>query len=311
MTIVISSSRVWTSLTAGTNTPMFREFISTWTGMFSASGWIDTNASGSVDPTTIDAPSATNTHPAYQVWRFDDDLHHNGYPVYVKIEYGVESTIRTPSIMVSSGFWHNGSGSICPSALGVGCTPRIQATIDASGFNNTVQYTHRMCCISGSDLVALIADPAIDQSTRTSMFAVERIKDAGGNSTAEGVVVQTTLLGGSVGFRQTYFEYGPNSASQTPPTETIPNYILARASGVYNNDLTVGLLIPMLSASFGYPSRMAGFVQTASLAQGITHQLTLFNTSSTYYVSPSPSAEFADVHGRPLATGFRYIVRHE
>jgi hypothetical protein len=320
MTVVISSSRLWNDgFTPANNTTRFREFISSWTGMLSQSGWVNTNASGSVDPTTVNAPASSNTYPGYQVWRFDDNLHHNGYPVYVKVEYGVETEYRNPSIVVSSGFWHNGSGSICPGGLGIGCTPRIGSAIRGFGLiNNAIQYTHKLCCISGSDLVAFVADSTTGSFTATVMFSVERIKDTNGNSTTNGVVVQTTSRGGTDAspndnFRQTYFEYGPNSASQTPPTETIPNYIIAGASGIYNNDLTIGMLIPVLSASFGYPSRMAGFVQSGVLTPGTTHQLTLFNTSSTYYVSDNLSAQTAAIHGRSASAtnSYRYIIRYE
>ena len=319
MTVVVSSSRIWKNNSAAANTPSFREFISTWTGMFSQGGWVNTNASGSVDPLTVSASNAATAYPAYQVWRFDDYLHHSGYPVYVKIEYGNSADVDNSSVGISSGFWHNGSGSICPGGGEIGCSPRIATVID--GFSlvtgTDLQFTHKLCCISGSDMVALIGDTTTASFVATVMFSVERTKDTNGNPTTDGVVVCTTGRPSATGttgtYSQTYFTYGPNSASQTPQIETIPNYLVAQSSGIYNNDLTVGLLIPMLTSSFGYPSRMAGFVPSFTLTPGTTHELMLFNTASTYYVSTNTSPTQTTMHGRNASAtnSYRYIIRHE
>ena len=319
MTVVVSSSRLFKNNTANANTPAFREFISTWTGMFLEGGWVNTNASGSINPLTVSASNTATSYQGYQVWRFDDYLHHNGYPVYVKVEYGNSGDVDNPSVGISSGFWHNGSGSICPGGGEIGCSPRIATVIDGFGLvtGTDLQFTHKLCCISGSDMVALIGDTTTASFVATVMFSVERTKDTNGNTTTDGVVLCTTGRPSSTAtagtYSQTYFDYGPNSASQTPPIETIPNYLVAAASGIYNNDLTVGLLIPMLTSSFGYPSRMVGFVPSFTLTPGSTHQLTLFNTSSTYYVSTNTSAATTGMHGRSTTTtlNYRYIIRHE
>lgn len=313
MATIVSSSRIpWSDPGSG-NTPAFREFVGVLTEMFSASGWINTNAVGSINPSTVDSPNY-NTIAGYQVWRFNDTLHNSGYPVYVKTEYaagtqpywwgGVANTI----LYITVGFQHDGSGSIATgNVVGVGSTPRI-GVLNAGG-ENSVYYSHRMCGISGGDLVGIVADTYSDVACT---FHVERTKDINGNATTEGVVVSGIDKYYNA-YRQSYLLYGPDSGSQTPPLETAPTYILAARSGVYDNNLTIGFHIPLLSSSFGYPSRMLGYINGNTLANGVTHLIPLYNTSSLYYVSSNTYANNTSVRGRNGSeTGtFRYIIRYE
>ena len=173
MTVIVTSSFMASgSVTA--NTGNFRDFVSTWTTMFSQSGWVNTNASGSINPATVSA-SAAGGISGYQVWAFNDSLHNSGYPVYVKIEYGTPgATTQRTGFWISAGFTHDGSGSINPTrADGVGSTPRgsgiaIEVTTNTS-------YTHRLCCISSSDAVGMVASTL---SNGAGVFTVERTKDA-------------------------------------------------------------------------------------------------------------------------------------
>lgn len=309
MTTFVTQSRILWSSTPSNNTDQFREFINAMTYLFSASGWINTNAVGSIDSVTVGPPGGLGVISGYQVWAFNDQLHYSGYPVYVKVEYGSGDSTGRNTLYVSIGFQHNGSGSIATGdVIGVGSTQRIVIS-NVGGAGSTATYTHRMCCISGSDLVTIIAD---DYANAGCPLVVERTKDVNGNATTEGVfIIGYNQTAGQ--YRESFLWYGPNSASQTPPLETAPTYILAARSGVYQNNLTVGFLLPMLSSSFGYPSRMLGYINGNTLANGVTHLIPTYGTSSLYYVSPNTFANTIGVRGRNASEGgtFRYIIRYE
>lgn len=313
MTLIVTSVVVpGDPSTLSNNNTSFRSFVTSWTTIFSQSGWINTNASGSIN-TSSTAASTVGGISGYQVWRFNDELHNSGYPVYIKIEYGNPGTAWD-----EAGFWinvgpmHNGSGSISPTgANGVGSTPRgvgVTATGDGTGAGGASR-TVRTSCISGSDFVGILGENS--NSAEASFFCVERTKDINGNPTNEGIVVMHTNASKN-NFRSSYWGYNYTS-NHNPTQETYPNYILSRRYAIHDSNLTIGMLIPMVASSFGYPSRMLGLVQQSGLASQSAHQLNLFGTSSTYWVSSVNTANNTTLQGRASggAFNFRWIMRYE
>lgn len=330
MTVIVTQSLFSSASVLASNNVAFRDFVSTWTNVFSASGWINNNASGSINPSTVNAVS-NNTIAGYQVWGFNDTLHNNGYPVYVKVEYGCgadqQSRNTNCGLWLQAGFMHNGSGSINPTGVnGVGSTPRGSGFFARGANNATVRRSIRFCCISGSDAVGLMGDDSANDpggGTVMGAFSVERTKDANGNSTNEGIVVSymqgptynpSSDAGGRFASSHIFYKY--NTASYVPVEESIPNYILSNGHGAYANNVTLGMFIPILSSSFGYPSRMLGIVNGSSLTQNATHTMTLFGTSSTYFISNNTAPNDINTSqrgaGRADTTGnFRFIMRYE
>lgn len=256
MTLVVTQSLVNWSTTVANNTTAFREFITRMTDVFSLAGWVNTNASGSINPTTVNAVSANNI-AGYQVWRFNDTLHNNGYPVFVKVEYGSGpgnfSINYQAGLWLSAGFRHDGTASISVTGInGVGSTPRGTGVLIQG--DQTVRRTIRFCCISGSDSAAIIGE---ENNNGAVAFSVERTKDANGNSTNEGVVVSYFNNIWIENFRSSHMLYSYNTASFTPVEETSPNYILSNGHAMYNTDVTLGMLIPIISSSYGYPSAVS------------------------------------------------------
>lgn len=312
MTINVTQSLMNWSNTVSSNTTNFREFVSRWTDLFSLSGWVNTNASGSIDTASV-AATGNNVIAGYQVWRFNDTLHNNGFPVYVKVEYGggavSSGTNSSAGLWLSVGFRHDGTASISQTGVnGVGSTPR-GVGIYVIGDPST-RRTLRLCCISGSDTVGIMGEDST--STNNSAFSVERTKDINGNSTNEGVVVSYMNTHGGW-FRTSHMLYSYSTSSYVPVEDTIPNYILSNGHASYGNDVTLGMFIPILSSSFGYPSRMLGIVNGSSLTQNTTHILNLFGTSSVYFIhsSAGPNGSGGN-RGRSDDSGnFRWIMRYE
>ena len=147
----------------------------------------------------------------------------------------------------------------------------------------------------------------------TGVVSLERTKDINGQSTNEGIVVN--ILNGLTsnnGFTNTSHLLYSYNTSYVVPTEDVANYILSNGHVVANNNLTIGFLIPVISSSFGYPSRMLGIVQSSSLASGISHTLNLFGTQSVYYVSTATSINTTVTRNRrDTAATYRWIMRYE
>lgn len=318
MTLVVTQSLVNWSNTVGNNTTHFREFVTRMTDVFSLAGWVNTNASGSIDPATVNAVG-NGTIAGYQVWRFNDTLHNNGYPVFIKVEYGSAAATSVSinyqaGLWFSAGFRHDGTASISVTGVnGVGSTPRGTGVLIQG--DQTNRRTIRFCCISGSDAAGVIGE---ENNNGAVAFSVERTKDANGNSTNEGVVVSYFNNNWIENFRSSHMLYSYNTASFTPVEETSPNYILSNGHAMYNTDVTLGMLIPVISSSYGYPSRMLGLVNGASFVQNTTHIMTLFGTSSTYWISSNGApnetgAAAGGVRGgrRDASGNFRWIMRYE
>ena len=294
------------------NTPSFRNFVSAWSSMFSQSGWVNMEVSGTVNPTVVEAV-AGGFEAGYQVWRFDDVLHYSGYPVYVRVGYG-SYQLQKASLSFQVGFNQNNSGSVGTGVNGIGSTPSIR--IFTENGSNGVLYNHRMCCISGSDLVAIMAD---NQTNAAPAFCVERTKNTYGQSTTDGIVIYTATPFGTTGegWRQSSLMYNQNLSIVQPGVETLPTYLIgSNQAGAINNTITVGMFIPMLSSSFGYPSRMLGLINSTLLTNDALHTITLFNTSSQYFISSNTAPARNDGWRRGQGTtaetnNLRYIIRYE
>jgi hypothetical protein len=285
---------------------------------FSASGWINTEASGSINTASVSA-SAAGAVAGYQVWRFNDDLHNTGgKPVFVKVEYGspYSPSAGRPGIWLSVGFTHNNSGSILSvNNTNTGVTPRL-ATITGAGAVST-RYTHRLCCISGSDMIGIIRETVGDIP---GIFLVERTKDKNGNSTGDGIILSVSGYRNDanvVQYLQTYLPY-QLSSSFRPATENILNYISSNTQTSFDNKVPVSMILPMLNSNFGYPSKMLGIVRSGVLTQDNTYTIITAESSSIYFVSANNAflnqasdATYTRIRGRIDATNFRWVIRSE
>lgn len=76
------------------NTGSFRTFVSASEAAFSRMGWVNTNASGTINFATVVPPSAANQLRGYSVWRFNDASQTTA-PVFIKVQYGSDPSSAT------------------------------------------------------------------------------------------------------------------------------------------------------------------------------------------------------------------------
>ena len=310
MTVIVTQSVNY----AGTSTPgaagtaSFQEFLTNMTNMFAGCGWVNTNAVGTIGPTAVPINNSGSVI-GYQVWRFNDWWHNSGSaPVFVRVEYGNLGTDvfgRTAGMALYAGFTHDGSGSIGSTLNGIDSTSRpMNMSSGLQGTSGSL-YTHRMCIISGGDMAVLLNE---EFAGAAAFGFVERTKDVNGNPTNEGVVVGA-LNGHASLYRESVLLYS-QSIGQIPSAETYAKFIGGSGtSSTYDDNLTVSMLIPMLPYGFGYPSRMVGVVRQNDLENGVTHTISMYGTSSVFYVA-TPTTTFNSLTSGP-AVGTRLIMRHE
>lgn len=150
-----------------------------------ATGLVQVTGSGEIDWTTAVRP-AINTYNSkaggtngYEIWRFADSLQ-STVPVFIKIEYGIAAVADRPSLAVTVGSTHNGSGTL-------GGQIGTRRTMLPGSSKVSLATLNSYCSGSTSRLTLQTHhDPA--NSVFSMLINVERPKDASGANTADGVV---------------------------------------------------------------------------------------------------------------------------
>jgi hypothetical protein len=149
---------------------------------FSNSGWTRVADSGIVDWTTVVANGTANNNQvnAWEIFRMTDPLQ-NTVPVFVKLSYYTFYTTNSPGIVLSLGGGTDGAGNLT-GAVSNGIWLRMSTGAAA----NTWLHAYR-----GDSSSITMALSANNQHSGYPIFLnIERVKDANGNDTANGVIVQ-------------------------------------------------------------------------------------------------------------------------
>lgn len=325
MTLVVTSSLLNPNGTPGPQSASFANFVKIVRDSIVQAGWVDTEASGSIDTGSVIPPRGNGanqfiienpyTSPprgGFHVFRMNDDLHNQGYPVYIRFDYGTLHHGGVFNIQITLGFTHDGSGSVGGLIRGLNNT--FDSTISTEGgfAVSGALYDHRFCIISGGDMGMLLAN---NLAGNAGFAFVERTKDINGNNTNEGVIVGAMTTNWTDATRQSYLLYSQQSVGQQPIPETFFNVIYSQNTVAKDDDtLPIFPIIPMVSYGPHNPLRMFGFVKSGDLIQNALHPIVMYNTSSIYFVSANTS--FSEAHlvgnvGHSGASTNRLIMRSE
>lgn len=88
----------------------FRTWLAEFSGMLTTAGLPKSGDSGQINTGTATLPS-TNTYGGYEIRYLNDSLHASK-PLYIKIEYGTQSSAGRPMIRVSCASATNGAGTL-------------------------------------------------------------------------------------------------------------------------------------------------------------------------------------------------------
>lgn len=153
--------------------------IQTVTAQLSALGLLQTADTGQVDPLTVTGATAADAIKGYQVWRFNDALQ-GSMPVFLKIWYGSGvSYAGAPALWLTVGTGSDGAGNLTGQ---VGDFIRVRS--------GSYSDTQAKCIFSGE--AGRISFVLFFSAANCGVAVnVERSRDASGNLTDEGVIVQT------------------------------------------------------------------------------------------------------------------------
>lgn len=146
-----------------------------------AGGLVKTGDTGQIDLATAVKPAAINTAAGYEIYRFNDALQATK-PVFLKVEYGIGSSLDRPGLWLTVGTQSTGAGVF----TGVTTTTRIQVRNNASRGAGGLLLSY---CSGGDGRVVIVSNVDPTVNTFAMGFAVERIKDSGGNPLGDAVGV--------------------------------------------------------------------------------------------------------------------------
>lgn len=157
-------------------TTAFRAVVEAHRAMLAAIGLVRVPFAGEINPSTVAAPTTSNTIKGYEIWRFDDALQATA-PVYLKVGYGCASSTSNFRLSLSVGTGTNGAG-----ALTGAVTPAL--VMSMGSYNADVYATY----VSGdSGRLLLRFWPELTPASM-NLISVERLPSATGQPSGDGIV---------------------------------------------------------------------------------------------------------------------------
>lgn len=235
----------------GSTDAAFRAYVQAVTEMIAGVGLVNTNATGSIDPTTTTNPTAFGQVRGYQVWRFDDALQATA-PVFVKLEYGgvaVQSTLYGYGIWATIGTAHDGAGNLTGSQVAARTVLAFQSGVTATAYPSFASGANNR-------LVLVLAS---NQNQYLGLLTVERAHDSTGADTSAAISVATASYNNNA--PQWTQQYVPCSSTGAPTAETQICCALSRNNPTaFGGRVGVGVMLP-LWGSIDNPSRLLACYQ--------------------------------------------------
>lgn len=168
----------------------FRAFAQVVHDRLAAVGLVQTSDTGQINLGTVARPAVSNTAAGYEVWRFADALQ-STTPVFLKVEYGVGASTDRPSLWITVGGGSNGSGTL---------TGQVGARVQVAQGNADTAGATRACLAQGDggQVHLFCSHNAAGANTPGVFgFVVERVRDATGTVTPDGVLLVCVTSGGA------------------------------------------------------------------------------------------------------------------
>lgn len=173
----MAAQTVTIALDNGTDA-QFRAWGKAISDQMALGGWTKGTDSGQIDWATVLKPASGNVSQGYEVWR-SNDAGGGLVNIFVKIEYGSQSTAGNPGIWITVGFASDGAGNL----TGVVSTRRqVYGGSQTSGTavaNNLAAGSGYACMVLGTGYSSGVG----------FAFNIERLRDASLNLTNEIAVI--------------------------------------------------------------------------------------------------------------------------
>lgn len=221
------------------NTGSFRAWVSASEDAFNRFGWINTNASGTINWQTVNPPNGAAQTRGYSVWQFNDSFQSTA-PVFIKIEYGSSDNANRFRYGISVGQYHNGSGTLFSSSS------RLLVQTPNDDFTTSMSFAY-----SGDAGRGIIVQGFNYAGTAlsTCVWGIERGRDLQGNITPDSLFVYS--LGPNTTFTLGLALYS-YATSSTRFTEILPSSVgwipFFFVDDTFTNNLNGETLVRMDSA---------------------------------------------------------------
>jgi hypothetical protein len=225
------------------------------------------NFATGTDWTDVSAPTLANDTEVTEVWAFADTLQATA-PIFVKIEYGSGTAATRPSLWVTVGTVHDGSGTL----TGTQISDRVQ--IPAT--NNSAILAQN--CYVSADTNRICVAMFIGTSSFSFGFVTERDHDDDGTDNGNGIAVAcwaTTT-------KSEQF-VPPTSGLGAPTTRSTTRLsgVTPPDKSIYGSDLGVGTWLPNKGKNLN-PSRCLGFYNSTDFVTGATLIVSIYAINHTF-----------------------------
>lgn len=193
------TTRSFSSVCNSSTTAEFRALFKELSDELKAAGLVQTTDTGQINWATVNLP-ALNTMAGYEIFRFSDLLQATA-PVFIKIEYGMGSTSRSPGMYVTVGSTTNGAGVIGSTILNGSTTGRQVCTWMKNpdpaygGTYQNIQYPSKICVKDGYLIFAFkigalqLYDSRSYPNVQGFLMVARTVDQTNGANTGEGVVM--------------------------------------------------------------------------------------------------------------------------
>ena len=268
------TTKAWFFPIAHANDANFRAWGSDLSASFAEVGLVKTADTGQIDWATVTRPAAS-TAAGYEIWRFTDSS------VYMKFEYGTQSTSSAPGIWFTVGTGSNGSGTL---------TGAVSARTTISGGSLSVPGTSCQSFLVYKD--GFFGFLGYRFSTGASTFPmfgawVAKTTDAAGVPDSRGATVYWRL---STNFTPPWVQalnFQTNTVSAQNTTGdfvVIPMGITSSVIGADTQCFIHWTALPLV-----LPNPYMATIITAEVPSGSTFSTTLVGTTPRTYVALDPA----------------------
>ena len=283
----------WTNASSDANFRAWGDYVST---QLAAMGLVQTADTGQIDWATVTNPGAINTYSGYEIWRFADSLQATA-PVYIKIQYGEGSAVDGPGMRFQFGTGSDGAGNL---------TGTTSSNLDAETTSVTTA-----CTVVGSGSTSRFAIAGGFNTGRGLCFSFERMKDAAGADTIEGVMFTAHGSGNTSATANVQVcALWNSSVGDYGSTQT--NLIALFPTGSTMKTVTQTMVSPCLHFKGVWANPQLGVVgyYTADFTPGNTFVAYMYGATHTYYALPdtcwATGAAFQGPGGGTEAVAIRY-----
>lgn len=176
------TTTAYSTVLSTTNDVEFRAFVQEYHDSLVTIGLTQTSDTGQINPATVNKPTVNNTVAGYEIWRFNDTIQATS-PIFLKIEYGLSSTLNNqPSkVWFTVGTGSDGAGNITGIVMA-----RTESYVPNSAQSLTTPRQSYFSYVPTAGFLGIIYKSQYQTGTPHSSIIIQRTVDNAGSPTNKG-----------------------------------------------------------------------------------------------------------------------------